>query len=443
MRTTCATVCTFFFVATFAVASPLLPKQQDDSLLQRKRQAEKSKVMSPLDGINLTIQNVTLSSFPEIGLVVECDGACSVLDTINPTTMHVVENGVKRPITRIKKIDVKERVSVDFLFVLDVTGTMQPYINGIRNNIQSFVGNLQKRGIDYQLGLVLYSDVVEAVYDPTDSVEKFLGWMSKVSAFGGFDEKENALQALHDASKTRLRPSANHVAILITDAGYHQTGERGSGRTRFNTPSIIEYLNDQSVRVFCIVPPSLREYPKLAAGTRGVTFDINQPFSKILDQYSDRLANLYTIYYRSDSKVRSDSINVALMDDRKRELVRQIIPIVEIGRKIIIENLLFPVASAVLPDSVEELEVLYEFMKSRPNVIVRIEGHTDNTGSPKANKALSLMRAEAVRAYMLKKGVDPKRLLAVGIGALKPIGDNTTEFGRRLNRRTEIVIVGK
>jgi outer membrane protein OmpA-like peptidoglycan-associated protein len=197
------------------------------------------------------------------------------------------------------------------------------------------------------------------------------------------------------------------------------------------------------MRVFCIVPPSLKEYPKLATATRGISFDINQPFSKILDQYSERLSNLYTIYYRSDSKVRSDSINVALLDDRKRELIRQIIPIVEIGRKIIIENLLFPIGSAVLADTVDELEVLNELMKSRPKVVVRIEGHTDNTGTPKANKALSYARAEAVRQYMLKKGLDPKRLQAVGIGSARPIGDNTTEFGRRLNRRTEIVIVGK
>lgn len=443
MRTTSATSTALTtLVMALAIACSTASAQQD-TLLQRKRQAEKSKVMSPLDGVHLTIQNVTLSAFPEIGLVVECDGDCTVLDTINPSVMHVLENGVKRPITRIKKIDVKERVAVDFIFVLDVTGTMQPHINGIRNNIQTFVANLQKRGIDYQIGLVLYSDVVEAVYDPTDSIEKFMSWMSKVSAFGGFDEKENALQALYDASRTRLRPAANHVAILITDAGYHQAGERGSGRTRYTTQSMTEYLIEQSFRVFCIVPTGLKEYPKLAEGTRGVTFDINQPFAKILDHYSERLANLYTIYYRSDSKVRSDSINVALMDDRRRELVHQIIPIVEIGRKIIIENLLFPIASAVLPDSVEELEVLNEFMKSRPHVIVRIEGHTDNTGTPKANKMLSLTRAEAVRAYMLKKGIDPKRLQAVGLGATKPIGDNTTEFGRKLNRRTEIVIVGK
>lgn len=443
MHTLCAVlgVLTIAFTAGSSAAAHGL--QQDSTTEQRRRIAEQAKVFSSLDGLKLTIQNVTLSMFPEIGLVVECDGDCSVLDTLPPTTLHVMENGVKRPVTRIHKIDVKERVPVDFMFVLDVTGTMQPYINGVRNNIEMFVQNLTKRGIDYQLGLVLYSDVVEAIYEPTDSIGKFLGWMTKIQAFGGFDEKENALQALYDASRARFRPAANRVAVLVSDAGFHQVGERGSGRTRFNTESIIQHLNEQKMRVFCIVPANLKPYQRIAEGTRGTFFDLNQSFSKILDLYSQRLTNLYTIFYKSDSKVRSDSINVALMDERKRELVKQIIPIVEIGRKIIIENLLFPVASSVLPDSVEELEVLHEFMKSRPSVIVRVEGHTDNTGSPKQNKALSLLRAEAVRAYMLKKGVDPKRLQAVGLGSTKPIGDNTTDFGRRLNRRTEIVIVGK
>ncbi|HBB25699.1 MAG TPA: hypothetical protein DCZ59_05485, partial [Bacteroidetes bacterium] len=408
MHTLCAVlgVLTIAFSAGSSAAAHGL--QQDSTTEQRRRIAEQAKVLSSLDRLKLTIQNVTLSTFPEIGLVVECDGDCSVLDTLPPSTLHVMENGVKRPVTRIHKIDVKERVPVDFMFVLDVTGTMQPYINGVRNNIEMFVQNLSKRGIDYQLGLVLYSDVVEAIYEPTDSIGKFLGWMTKIQAFGGFDEKENALQALYDASRARFRPAANRVAVLVSDAGFHQVGERGSGRTRFNTESITQHLSEQKMRVFCIVPANLKPYQRIAEGTRGTIFDLNQSFSKILDLYSQRLTNLYTIFYKSDSKVRSDSINVALMDERKRELVKQIIPIVEIGRKIIIENLLFPVASSVLPDSVEELEVLYEFMKSRPSVIVRIEGHTDNTGSPKQNKALSLLRAEAVRAYMLKKGVEPK-----------------------------------
>lgn len=443
MHTSCAVIGIWAALVLLGTPLSLYGLQQDSALEQRRRVAEQARVMFPLDGVKLTIQNVTLSTFPEIGLVVECDGDCAVLDTLKASSLTVMENGVKRPVTRIHKIDVKERVPVDFMFVIDVTGTMQPFINGVRNNIETFVQNLSKRGIDYQIGLVLYSDVVEAIYEPTDSVGKFLSWMSKVQAFGGFDEKENALQALYDASRARFRPAANRVAVLISDAGFHQSGERGSGRTKFNTESIIQHLNGEKVRVFCIVPSNLKPYQRLAEGTRGTVFDLNQSFAKILDLYSQRLTNLYTIFYKSDAKVRSDSINVALLDERKKELVKQIIPIVEIGRKIIIENLLFPVASATLPDSVEELEVLNEFMKSRPTVSVRIEGHTDNTGNPKQNKALSLLRAEAVRTYMLKKGVDPKRIQAVGLGSAKPIGDNGTEFGRALNRRTEIVIVGK
>jgi outer membrane protein OmpA-like peptidoglycan-associated protein len=139
----------------------------------------------------------------------------------------------------------------------------------------------------------------------------------------------------------------------------------------------------------------------------------------------------------------SDSINVSILDEQKRELVKQLIPIVEIGRKFIIENLLFPTAKAELPDSVEELEVLITFMQTRPAVRIRIEGHTDNTGSARTNEQLSQKRAEAVKAYVVQRGVDPRRIQTMGYGPSKPIGDNRTEFGRSLNRRTEIVITAK
>lgn len=443
MRTKCArlyAVLTAIIVGFCCVSASALPI---DSLGQLKRKAEQSHVVTLFDGVHLTIQNVDLSSFPEIGLVVECEGRCAMLDTINPRTLNVIENGVKRPVTRITKVDLSRRVAIDFMFVVDVTGTMQPYINGIRRNIGHFVSNLQKRGIDYRIGLILFTDDVEAVYSPTDSVQKFMNWISSVYATGGGDEKENALQALHDASKVKWRPAANRVVVIVSDAEYHQETDVGPIKSRFTTSSISKLLDDASIRAFCIVPPYLSEYKRLAENTRGAIFDIKHPFAEILEEYSQRLTNLYMIYYRSDSQVRSDSINVAVVDESKRVIVRQIIPIIELGRKIIIENLLFPVGSFVLPDTVEELEVLYEFMTSRPTVRVRIEGHTDNTGSPKSNQSLSLRRAEAVRVYMIKRGIEALRLIAVGIGSAKPIGDNLTEEGRRLNRRTEIVIVGK
>lgn len=438
-----AVVAVYLPLILLGLVSPVQSSAQADTLEVRRRLAEQARVMSALDSLQLSIQNVTMANFPEIGLIVECGNNCKVLDTITPSSLRVMENGVLRPVTRIKKIDVDERVPVDFMFVVDVTGTMQAHINGIRNNIGSFVASLRKRGIDYRIGLALFSDVVEDVYEPTDSLELFMKWMSKVTAFGGFDEKENALQGLYDASVVKFRPNANKVLVLLTDAGYHQLGERGNGRTRYNKETLTQHLASQSIRVFCIIPPHLRQYDRIVQGTRGAAFNLDLPFSKILDQYSDQLTNLYTIYYSGDSKLRSDSINVSILDDTKRELVKQIIPIVEIGRKFIIENLLFPTGAAVLADTVEELDVLVDFMKDRPAVEVLIEGHTDNVGAIKLNKALSLARAEAARSYLMSRGIDGKRIKVIGYGPSRPIAPNTTEFGRSLNRRTEIVITAK
>jgi outer membrane protein OmpA-like peptidoglycan-associated protein len=72
---------------------------------------------------------------------------------------------------------------------------------------------------------------------------------------------------------------------------------------------------------------------------------------------------------------------------------------------------------------------------------VRIEGHTDSQGDSAKNKTLSQKRAEAVRDWLVKKGVDSARLNAVGFGQEKPIADNKTAKGREQNRRVEFVIL--
>lgn len=418
--------------------------QAPDSLEKARRSAEEAKVKSTA-GMNMIIQNVDITAFPKIKLIVEVvsDSTVNMLDTVDPKALTVVENGIPKPVLSVEKIKIEDRIPVDFIFLIDVTGTMQSYINGVKNNVENFVASLRNRGIEYRIGLVLFSDVIEKTYQPTSNVKEFLGWLSKVYASGGFDEKENALEAIRESCRMEYTPAANKVAVLITDAPYHQFGEKGNGRTYMTTESAITMLKENGVRLFCIAPPQLEEYHTIADATRGAVFNIKESFAHILDNYSTQLTNLYAVTYRSDSKIVRDSINVAILDEKKRELVRQIIPIVEIGRKFIIENLLFATSSAVLPDSVTELDVLIDFMKSRPGVVVRVEGHTDSKGQPASNKALSLMRAEAVKAYLVQRGIDPVRIQTLGLGATRPIGDNATEFGRRLNRRTEIVIIAK
>lgn len=73
---------------------------------------------------------------------------------------------------------------------------------------------------------------------------------------------------------------------------------------------------------------------------------------------------------------------------------------------------------------------------------LRVEGHTDNTGSAELNLDLSRRRAEAVRAALIQRGVSPSRIVAAGFGPSRPVGNNATDEGRAQNRRIEIRIVG-
>ncbi|RYY65652.1 MAG: OmpA family protein [Chitinophagaceae bacterium] len=93
--------------------------------------------------------------------------------------------------------------------------------------------------------------------------------------------------------------------------------------------------------------------------------------------------------------------------------------------------------AAILPT----LDGIASYMRQHPAERYRISGHTDNIGAAAANKQLSEQRAQAVRAYLLRKGVLAPQLEAKGFGAEKPVAENGSEEGRRKNRRTEIAIL--
>jgi len=78
-------------------------------------------------------------------------------------------------------------------------------------------------------------------------------------------------------------------------------------------------------------------------------------------------------------------------------------------------------------------------MKGKPDMRVSVEGHTDAIGSEAYNQKLSERRANAVRDYMVARGVDAARISTRGFGKTKPVADNKTEAGRAENRRVEII----
>jgi len=90
-------------------------------------------------------------------------------------------------------------------------------------------------------------------------------------------------------------------------------------------------------------------------------------------------------------------------------------------------------------ESTPTLKEITAMLTEHPDLSLTIEGHTDNVGDAQANLALSAKRADAVKAYLVGKGVGAERLTTKGLGASKPAAPNTTAEGRQQNRRVELV----
>ena len=115
---------------------------------------------------------------------------------------------------------------------------------------------------------------------------------------------------------------------------------------------------------------------------------------------------------------------------------------IEAGAAIILKNIFFDNKKAELkPASMVELDDVVRLMNDNPKLKILISGYTDNVGKPADNLLLSNNRALAVVNYLLSsKQIAAGRLQFKGLGAAKPIADNTTDKGKSLNRRTELSV---
>jgi formylglycine-generating enzyme len=92
----------------------------------------------------------------------------------------------------------------------------------------------------------------------------------------------------------------------------------------------------------------------------------------------------------------------------------------------------------VKPESFPVIDQITKYLQDNPKTRIVIEGHTDNTGGDQLNQTLSDNRAKAIKAELVKKGIDSGRMETKGYGASKPVADNKTAAGRTQNRRVTI-----
>ncbi len=98
--------------------------------------------------------------------------------------------------------------------------------------------------------------------------------------------------------------------------------------------------------------------------------------------------------------------------------------------------------SILKPEGKAKLDDLVGKLKTVALEVIIAIGHTDSIGGDAYNQKLSVRRAEAVKAYLVSKGIEPNRIYTEGKGKSQPIADNRTAAGRAKNRRVEIEVVG-
>ncbi|MEM1407828.1 MAG: OmpA family protein, partial [Bacteroidota bacterium] len=140
------------------------------------------------------------------------------------------------------------------------------------------------------------------------------------------------------------------------------------------------------------------------------------------------------IAYQEDLEVFSAELKLLQKDFTLQEI--------EVGARVNLDNVLFEQSKPIIvPSSYEQLNQVVALLRENPSIKIRLEGHTDNRGDAKQNLKLSKERVEAVKAYLVKRGVAKKRVSGKGFGGTKPIADNSKLETRKLNRRVEFIIL--
>ena len=130
----------------------------------------------------------------------------------------------------------------------------------------------------------------------------------------------------------------------------------------------------------------------------------------------------------------------------KEELQKDFIDTIQLapareGKTMILENVHFATGEArLLEASFAELDQLTRYLTLNKKLVILLTGHTDNVGQAEDNQLLSEARAEAVKSYLVNKGVEGNRIRVIGKGESQPIVSNETSAGRQKNRRTEFTI---
>jgi OOP family OmpA-OmpF porin len=175
------------------------------------------------------------------------------------------------------------------------------------------------------------------------------------------------------------------------------------------------------------------ERDQLLASNKAVKNQMDALLEGLKDDDNDGVANKYDKCPNTPAGVKVDGAGCPLPELKLTETEKQVV--VEA-----VKNLEFDFAKATIrPSSHASLDAVASLMKTK-GYSLKLDGYTDNVGPLAVNNQLSQERADAVKSYLVSKGVSSNKITAAGHGPKQPIASNDTEEGRQQNRRVEFVL---
>ncbi|MDH4473495.1 MAG: OmpA family protein [Fluviicola sp.] len=137
-----------------------------------------------------------------------------------------------------------------------------------------------------------------------------------------------------------------------------------------------------------------------------------------------------------------NTLEIPALKEGERYEMMELEIMYEAAKNYTLDNLQFDTGKSTLKSvSFPILDNIAELLLLKPTMKIEIAGHTDSDGDDAANLILSQQRADAVKQYLIKKGIATNRMTAQGYGESRPTADNATTAGKQQNRRTEIRIL--
>ncbi len=262
---------------------------------------------------------------------------------------------------------------------------------------------------------------------------------------GRYGSGTSIYDALHSSIKEFENSPKDYqkIIILFTD-GMDNT-------SKINVDSVLKLLKSNNITVYTIAFgfAETNIMKKIANYTEGRFYQIfsSKEFLYVFADIFFKLKNYYKIKYKPPvcPSVHTVGLNIKIADavsycegTYDKSILSQYDPI---GTTAFL-NIEFEYDKAeILPQSIPLLNQVIDALNRYPKMKILICGHTDNIGSDEYNLKLSKQRAKAVYDYLVKNGINPDRLKTEGYGKTKPLVPNDSEENRKINRRTEFIII--